>query len=94
MNESARAARAAYQREQNKKYPGRATRYAMNSWKRKAAEKLGLDYEDPANAEILEQTGKQLHNEYQRSWNRKNPDKIKAQRERYWSKRAQAANAE
>lgn len=31
---------------------------------------------------------------YRREWARKNPDKVKAQQERYWAKRAEAAEAD
>lgn len=29
-------------------------------------------------------------NEYQRKWNKANPDKVRANRQRYWLKKAQA----
>lgn len=30
---------------------------------------------------------------YKREWARKNPDKVKAQQERYWTRKAQSAEA-
>ena len=94
MNEEARAARAAYQRELYKKDPDRALKYSMNTWKRKAAKQLGLDYNDPANSNILEQKGRELRNERQRDYAKKNPDKIKATQERYWERKAARAKQE
>lgn len=36
----------------------------------------------------------EARNAYRRAWAKNNPDKVKAQQERYWSKRAAAATAE
>lgn len=33
---------------------------------------------------------RQARNAYLRSWRRKNPEKVKAQQERYWSRKADA----
>ena len=35
-----------------------------------------------------------MKNAYQREWARKNPDKVKAQQERYWQKKAAAKERE
>lgn len=36
---------------------------------------------------------KEARRAYKRKWARENPDKIRAQQERYWSRRAEAAAA-
>lgn len=36
---------------------------------------------------------KEARRAYKREWNRRNPDKVKAAQERYWNKKAEAAEA-
>lgn len=37
---------------------------------------------------------RKARNEYRREWNKKNPDKVRAQHERYWQRKAEKAKAE
>lgn len=39
----------------------------------------------------LTEKAKELRREYKRKWNRENRDKVKAAQERYWTKKALAA---
>lgn len=39
----------------------------------------------------MTEQAKAARREYKREWARKNPDKVKAAQERYWNKRAEAA---
>lgn len=43
-------------------------------------------------SELTEQA-KELRRAYKRNWNRNNPDKVKAQQERYWNKKAEQAGS-
>ncbi len=40
-------------------------------------------------AAIAELAKREAQRQYQREWRRDNPDKVKAQRERYWQKKGQ-----
>lgn len=37
---------------------------------------------------IMTEEARQARNAYKRKWYRENPDKVKAQQERYWNKKA------
>lgn len=39
----------------------------------------------------MTEQAKQAKREYQREWAKKNPDKVKAAQDRFWSKKAQEA---
>lgn len=39
----------------------------------------------------MDDKAREMRREYKRAWNRANKDKVKAAQERYWSKRAAAA---
>lgn len=41
------------------------------------------------NAALAEMAKREARREYQRTWRRNNPDKVKAQRDRYWEKKGQ-----
>lgn len=42
----------------------------------------------------MTEEARKKQNEYLREWRRKNKDKVKAQRERYWEKKAREANGQ
>lgn len=42
----------------------------------------------------MEESARAARNAYRRAWYKQNPDKVKAQQERYWRKKAAAAAAE
>lgn len=42
----------------------------------------------------MNEAAKEARRAYKRKWQRENPDKVKAQQERYWNKKAAAAAAE
>lgn len=42
----------------------------------------------------MTEQARKARNAYKRAWAQKNPDKIKAQQERYWNKRAEQAAGE
>lgn len=44
-----------------------------------------MHVDNSLNAEIA----RKKRNEYQREWRKKNPDKVKAQAERYWARKAE-----
>lgn len=37
----------------------------------------------------MEEAAKELRRAYKRDWAKKNPDKVRAQQERYWARKAQ-----
>lgn len=39
----------------------------------------------------MDEKAKEARRAYKREWNRRNPDKVKAAQERYWSRKAEAA---
>jgi len=39
----------------------------------------------------MTEQAKEMRRAYKREWNRRNPDKVKAAQERYWSRKAKAA---
>ncbi len=41
----------------------------------------------------MTEKAKAMRREYKRNWAKKNPDKIKAQQERYWNRKAEQAAA-
>lgn len=41
----------------------------------------------------MTEKAKEARRAYQREWARKNPDKVKAQQERYWTRKAEQAEA-
>ena len=41
---------------------------------------------------IMTEEARKARNAYKREWAKKNPDKVMAQQERYWTKRANIAN--
>mgnify|MGYP003277887040 CR=1 FL=1 len=43
--------------------------------------------------EDLKEKAREMRRAYMREWNRKNKDKLKATRERYWMKKAREAEA-
>lgn len=42
----------------------------------------------------MTEQARQARNAYKREWAQKNPDKIKAQQERYWNRKAEQAAGE
>lgn len=45
-------------------------------------------------AQNVDEKAKEARRAYKRAWNRRNPEKVKAAQERYWSRRAEAAEAQ
>ena len=45
-------------------------------------------------AKKTQEENKRTHNEYNKKWAKENPDKVAAQRERYWTKKAEALDLE
>lgn len=43
---------------------------------------------------MLSEKAKELRKLYKREWNRKNKDKVKAANERYWMRKAEAAETD
>lgn len=41
----------------------------------------------------LSEQAKEMRRAYKRNWCKKNPDKVRAQQERYWNKKAEQAEA-
>lgn len=39
----------------------------------------------------MDERAKEARRAYKREWNRRNPDKVRAIQERYWSRKAEAA---
>ena len=43
---------------------------------------------------ILNEAAREARRAYKRAWNKANPDKVKAAQERYWTRKAEQAEAE
>lgn len=70
---------------------------SFNNWNRFVSETLEqLKHEtalirSETGGQSMTEQARELRRAYKREWNRKNKDKVKAAQERYWDRKAQAA---